>query len=417
MRLVKIKFFFLILMIFFCGFKPAKQETTDFFTPGKDQQKPQKNNIITGADQTKQYLALLKGKRVAVLANPTSIIGKRHLVDSLQALGVNIVKVFGPEHGFRGNASAGAKVNDEIDSATGIPVISLYGAKSKPSKEDMANVDIMLFDVQDVGCRFYTYINVLARIMEACAENGKELLILDRPNPNGYFVDGPVLDMSLTSGIGMFPIPVAHGLTIAEFAQMLNGEGWLANKEKCKIKIIPVANYNHSMYYELPVKPSPNLNTQQSVMLYPSVCLFEGTVMNLGRGTYFPFTILGNPELKGKYDFSFTPVSIKGMSETPQHMNHVCYGLDLRKYNIETLLKKKQINLQWMIELYNAYPHKEKFFDYTQSKEMGNIDKLAGSKQFKEQINAGIAETDIRKSWEPGLSQYKTMRKKYLLYP
>jgi len=380
-------------------------------------QKVTKKQIITGADQTEKYLPYLKGKRVAVLANPTTIIGKKHLVDSLKTRGINIVKVFGPEHGFRGNASAGVKVADEKDSATGIPVISLYGAKSKPSKEDLADVDIMIFDVQDVGCRFYTNINVLARIMEACAENDKELLILDRPNPNGYFVDGPVLDMSLKSGIGMFPIPIAHGLTIAEFAQMLNGQGWLANKIKCKIKIIPVANYNHNMYYELPVKPSPNLNTQQSVMLYPSVCLFEGTVLNLGRGTYFPFTVLGNPDLKGKYDFSFTPVSIKGMSETPQHMNQVCYGIDLRKYNIDTLLKKKQLNLQWMMELYKAYPYKEKFFDYTQSKEMGNINKLAGSPLFKDQIMTGKSEAEIRKSWEPGLSQYKIMRKKYLIYP
>ncbi len=376
-----------------------------------------KTRIITGADQTEKYVAYLKGKRVAILANPTTIIGKKHLVDSLHTRGINIVKVFGPEHGFRGNASAGVHVADEIDSATGIRIISLYGGKSKPTKEDLADIDIMMYDVQDVGCRFYTNINALARIMEACAENGKELMILDRPNPNGYFIDGPVLDMSLKSGIGMFPIPITHGLTVAEFAQMVNGEGWLANKIKCKLKIIPVANYNHSMYYELPVKPSPNLNTQLSVMLNPSTCLFEGTVLNLGRGTYFPFTVLGNPDLKGQYEFSFTPVSIKGMSETPQHMNKVCYGIDLRKYYIDTLLRKKQINLQWMIELYKAYPYKEKFFDYTQSKEMGNISKLAGNTQFKEQIMAGVPEAQIRKSWEPGLAAYKIMRKKYLLYP
>jgi uncharacterized protein YbbC (DUF1343 family) len=376
-----------------------------------------KSKIITGADQTEKYLPYLKGKRVGILANPTTIIGKKHLVDSLKARGVTIVKVFGPEHGFRGNASAGVKVNDETDSATGIPVVSLYGAKSKPSKADLENVDIMIYDVQDVGCRFYTYINVLARVMEACAENGKELMILDRPNPNGYFVDGPVLDMALKSGIGMFPIPITHGLTIAEFARMVNGQGWLANKVQCKLKIITVANYNHSMFYELPVKPSPNLNTQQSIMLYPSTCLFEGVYVNHGRGTYFPFTVLGNPDLKGKYDFSFTPSSIKGMSETPLFMNQVCYGLDLRKYDVQELMKRKQINLQWMMELYKNFPNKEKFFDYSQSKEMGNIDKLSGSKLFKEQIIAGKSEAEIRKSWEPGLGQYKTMRKKYLLYP
>jgi uncharacterized protein YbbC (DUF1343 family) len=372
--------------------------------------------IKTGADQTGKYLPLLKGKRIGILANPTSIIGTRHMVDSLQSLGINIVKVFGPEHGFRGAASAGAKVTDELDSATRIPIISLYGPKRKPSKEDLANVDLMIFDVQDVGCRFYTYINVLAHIMEACAENGKELLILDRPNPNGYFVDGPVLDMSLKSGIGMFPIPITHGMTIGELAGMYNGEGWLPNKLKCNIQVIKVANYKHDMEYVLPVKPSPNLNTQQSVMLYPSTCLFEGIALNHGRGTYYPFTIVGSPELKGKFDFSFTPVSIKGMAETPLHMDKVCYGLDLRNYDINILRKKKQINLQWMLELYKAFPDKERFFDYKQSKQINDIAKLVGTHEFKQQVMSGKTEAEIRKSWEPGLSKYKEMRKKYLLY-
>ena len=376
-----------------------------------------KASIRTGADQTEKYLSLLKGKRIGILANPTSIIGSRHMVDSLQALGINIVKVFGPEHGFRGAASAGAKVKDEIDSATKIPIISLYGPKRKPGKEDLANVDLMIFDVQDVGCRFYTYINVLAHVMEACAENDKELLILDRPNPNGYFIDGPVLDMTLKSGIGMFPIPITHGMTIGELAQMYNGEEWLPNKLKCKIKIIKVANYNHDIEYVLPIKPSPNLNTQQSIMLYPSTCLFEGTALNHGRETYFPFTVLGSPELKGKYDFSFTPVSIKGMSETPLHMDKLCYGLDLRKYDINILRKKKQVNLQWIFELYNAFPDKERFFDFKQSKQIGDIAKLVGTHEFKDQVMSGKSEAEIRKTWEPGLSKYKIMRKKYLLYP
>ena len=375
------------------------------------------NEIKTGADQTEKYIPYLKGKRVAILANLTSIIGKTHLVDSLKSLGINIVKVFGPEHGFRGNASAGMKVADEIDPATGIPVISLYGAKSKPSKEDLANVDIMIYDLQDVGCRFYTNINALARLMEACYENRKELLLLDRPNPNGYLIDGPVLDMKYKSGIGMFPIPMSHGLTIAEFAQMVNGEGWLTNKVKCTIKIIPVANYDHEMPYTLPVKPSPNLNTQQSIMLYPSICMFEGIYLNLGRGTYFPFTVLGSPELKGKYTFSFTPTGIKGMAETPLFMNQVCYGLDLRNYDINLLRKSKQINLQWIMELYKAHPYKEKFFDSKLSKEMGSIEKLIGSGLFRQQIIDGKSEKEIRAGWEPGLSEYKVMRKKYLLYP
>ena len=376
-----------------------------------------KESLKTGADQTEKYLPYLNGKRVAVLGNQTTVIGKKHLVDSLRSLGVNIVKVFGPEHGFRGNASAGVSVKDEIDSATGIPVVSLYGSKQKPSKEDLSNVDLMLYDAQDVGCRFYTNINALARLMEACAENGKELLILDRPNPNGYLIDGPVLDMKLKSGIGMFPIPVSHGLTVGEFAQMLNGEGWLSGGVKCKLRIIPVAHYRHDMPYTLPVKPSPNLNTQQAVLLYPSTCLFEGTALNHGRGTYFPFTVLGSPELKGKYTFSYTPVSIPGMSETPLYMNQVCYGLDLRNYDVSSWRKTGRLNIEWMRELYKAYPKKELFFDYKQSKEIGNIDFRTGDAKFKQQIIDDVPEEEIRKSWEPGLNRYKTMRKKYLLYP
>jgi uncharacterized protein YbbC (DUF1343 family) len=373
--------------------------------------------IKTGAEQTERYLPYMQGKRIGILGNQTSVIGKTHLVDSLKARGVTVVKVFGPEHGFRGNASAGVRVENEVDSATGIPIVSLYGPKRKPSKEDLANVDLMVYDVQDVGCRFYTYINVLADVMEACAENGKELLILDRPNPNGYFVDGPVLDMKLKSGIGKFPIPITHGMTVGEFAQMINGESWLPNNLKCKIRIIPVANYNHDMPYTLPVRPSPNLNTQQAIMLYPSTCIFEGTALNHGRGTYFPFTVLGSPDLKGKYNFSYTPVSIRGMAETPLYMNQVCYGLDLRNYDINRLRREKKINIQWIKELYAAYPNKEKFFDYKQSKEIGNVDFRTGDSRFKEQIIAGVPEEEMRKSWEPGLSNYKKMRTKYLLYP
>ncbi len=374
-------------------------------------------NILTGADQTEKYLPLLKGKRVAMMANQTSIIGKSHLVDSLKSLGVNIVKVFGPEHGFRGNASAGVHVADEKDQATGIPIVSLYGAKNKPSKEDLADIDILIYDLQDVGCRFYTNINALVRLMEACHENGKEILILDRPNPNGYLIDGPILDMKYKSGIGMFPLPMSHGLTVAEFAKMANGEGWLKDKKKCKITIIPVANYNHEMPYTLPVKPSPNLNTQQSIMLYPSTCLFEGVYLNHGRGTYNPFTVFGSPYLKGKYDFSFTPTSIKGMSETPLFMNQVCYGLDLRNYDVELLRKSKKINLQWVMELYKASPNKEQFFDSKLSKEMGLVEYRVGSGLFRQQIIDGVSEEKIRASWEPDLSNYKKMRKKYLLYP
>lgn len=402
----------LIIAIFFLSVSFYSPRHTTNLHPDSYAEK-----ITTGADQTEKYLSRLTGKRIGILGNQTSVIGETHLVDSLKSLGINIIKVFGPEHGFRGKASAGVKVQDETDSATKISIVSLYGPKRKPSKEDMVSIDLMIYDIQDVGCRFYTYINVLADIMEACAENGKELLILDRPNPNGYFVDGPVLDMKLKSGIGKFPIPITHGMTVGEFAQMINGEGWLPNGLTCKITVIPVAGYNHDMSYTLPVKPSPNLNTQQAIMLYPSLCLFEGTILNYGRGTYFPFTVVGSPLLKGKYDFSFTPVGIPGMSETPLHMNQVCYGIDLRNYDIGKLRKSKKINIQWMKELYKAYPQKEKFFDFKQSKEIGNMDFRTGDSRFKQQIIDGVPEEDIRKSWEPGLSNYKKMRKKYLIYP
>ncbi|HEV8158662.1 MAG TPA: DUF1343 domain-containing protein [Pyrinomonadaceae bacterium] len=372
--------------------------------------------ITTGAEQPDEYLPYLKGKRVGILANQTTITDDGHLVDFLLSKGINVVKVFGPEHGFRGNASAGVKVADEKDPATGIKIISLYGSKRKPAREDLADVDVMIFDVQDVGCRFYTNINTLRDVMESVAEFKKELLILDRPNPNGYLVDGPVLDMSLKSGIGQFPIPIAHGMTIAEFAQMINGEGWLSNKMVTRLKIVKIRNYQHDMEYVLPVKPSPNLNTQQSVMLYPSTCLFEGTILNHGRGTRSPFAVLGSPLLKDQYSFSFTPVSIPGMSETPLHMNEVCYGLDLRNYDTKELRKSKKLNLKWMMELYKAYPQKESFFDKSFSKEINDIDKLSGTRNFKEQIIAGKTEEEIRKSWEPGLTNYKKTRKKYLLY-
>lgn len=406
-----------LVLLLMAGVVTACKSTRQKETASRPVVDRKEQSILTGADQTEKYIDYLKGKRVALLANPTTIIGRKHLVDSLLSRGIHFVKVFGPEHGFRGNASAGVKVTDEKDPATGIAIISLYGKKRKPSAEDLADVDLMIFDIQDVGCRFYTYINVLRDVMDACAEHGKELLVLDRPNPNGYLVDGPVLDMKLKSGIGQFPIPIAHGMTIAEFAQMINGEGWLPEGRTCRLKIVPVANYHHEMEYVLPVKPSPNLNTQQSILLYPSTCLFEGAAVNHGRGTHYPFTVLGAPSLKGKFSFAYTPVSIPGMSETPLYMNQECYGLDLRHYDVSELHRTKRINLDWMIALYNAYPDKERFFDRTQSKEMGSIDFLSGDAEFKKQVAAGQSVAEIQASWEPALSQYKEMRKKYLLYP
>ncbi|SDZ99622.1 exo-beta-N-acetylmuramidase NamZ family protein [Pedobacter hartonius] len=397
--------------------KPADAAAQSNSSVKADSLKKPAEEILTGAAQTEKYLPLLRGKRVGMVVNPTSVIGKMTAVDSLIKVGVNIVKIFGPEHGFRGDASAGITVNDAIDEKTGIKAISLYGKHTTPGAEDLSDIDIMVFDIQDVGVRFYTYINTLQHVMQGCAENNKELLILDRPNPNGFYIDGPILDPKLVSGVGLKPIPIVHGLTVGEYAQMLNGEGWLNNKAQCKITIITVANYTHDMAYELPVKPSPNLNTQQSILLYPTLCLFEGTYLSQGRGTQFPFTVLGAPKLKGKYDFSFTPKSIKGMAETPLHQDQECYGLDLRNYDISNIRKDKTLNIKWLIELYKAYPDKADFFDTKLSKQMGNIDKLSGVYTLKQQIIAGKSEKEIRASWEPGLSHYKEIRRKYLLYP
>jgi uncharacterized protein YbbC (DUF1343 family) len=368
--------------------------------------------MITGAAQTDQYIDYLKGKNIGMVINQTSVIGKNQTLslDSLVKLGIAVKKIYGPEHGFRGDASNGADVNNSVDAKTGIPVISIYGNKHyKPTAEDLKGIDLMIYDIQDVGARFYTYLSTLQYVMEACAENNIELMILDRPNPNGFYVDGPILDSAIHAFVAMNPIPIVHGLTTAEYAQMLNGEGWLKNHEKCKLKIIKVANYKHSLPYTLPVNPSPNLNTDRSILLYPSVCLFEGTTFSLGRGTMLPFLQLGHPALQGKYTYSFTPVSIKGMSEDPPQKNKTCYGIDLKNYDTNTIYNRGKLNLAWLIELYKAFPDKEHFFN-------AYFTKLAGTTELRKQIEAGKSEAEIRASWEPGLSNYKTMRAKYLLY-
>ncbi|MEO9805188.1 MAG: DUF1343 domain-containing protein [Reichenbachiella sp.] len=375
------------------------------------------DRIYTGAEQVDAYVDYLRGKKVAVVGNQSSVVGNQHLVDTLLALGIQIEKVFGPEHGFRGNASNGEHVSDEMDLATGLPIISLYGSKKKPSEEDLFDIDIVLFDLQDVGCRFFTHINLLRDVMEACAEFDREIMILDRPNPNGYLVDGPVLDMTLKSGIGQFPIPIAHGLTLGEFAKMVIGENWMKNSQRCRLTIISLKNYNHDMEYIPAISPSPNLNTSTSIYLYPSTCLFEGTILNHGRGTHFPFTVFGSPKFKGTFDFNFVPQSIPGMSSTPLFMNETCYGIDLRNTDIKKLKETKKLNLEWLINLYNQYPEKEKFFDQSFSRQIGNIDYLSGTKEFKQQIIDAVSIEEIRASWEPELSDYKKIREKYLLYP
>jgi len=359
-----------------------------------------------GANQTEKYLPLLKGKSVALAVNNSSVIDGKAILDTLLPLGVKVVKIFSPEHGFRGGNQY-----DTVDVKTGIPIVMLYGSDSyKPKNEDLADVDIVVFDMQDVGTRFYTYLSTLHYVMEACAENGKELLILDRPNPNDYYVDGPILDTAFRSFVGMHPIPILHGLTLGEYAGMINGEKWLKGGVQCKTEVIKVDGYRHGMEYVLPIPPSPNLNTQQSILLYPSLCLFEGTVISQGRGTMFPFQVLGNPELKDKYTFSFTPVSIEGMSTNPPHKDKECFGLDLREFNIGIFRETKRINLEWLIEFYNAYPVKEEFF------KEGRFDRLAGTDTLRKQIIEGKSIHEIRESWEPALSNYKEIRKKYLLY-
>lgn len=363
----------------------------------------QTKTIILGAEQLDIILPKLNGKNIALVVNHTSNIGKTHLADTLKSLGVKLKKIFAPEHGFRGNAADGEHVNDSIDRQTGISVVSLYGKNRKPTAHQLADVDIVIFDIQDVGARFYTYISTLHYVMEACAENGKKLIVLDRPNPNGY-VDGPVLQPEFKSFIGMHPIPIAHGLTVGEIALMINGEGWLEGAKKCAVEIITVKNWKHDDAYSLPVRPSPNLPNDQAIRLYPSICLFEGTVISLGRGTQIPFLVLGNPLLK-TMTFQFTPVTIKGMSNNPPHENKICYGIDLRNVSVE-----RKVDLKYLLQFYTLYPEKDKFFT-------ASFDRLAGNALLKQQIKDGLTEEQIRASWQKDLAAYAAKRLKYLLYP
>jgi len=360
--------------------------------------------VQVGAEQLGSYMLDLKNKRVALVVNHTSRMGTVHLADTLKKSGINIVRIFGPEHGFRGEAADGELVNDSIDQQTQIPVVSLYGKNKKPTPGQLQNIDVVVFDIQDVGARFYTYISTLHYVMEACAENGKKLVVLDRPNPNGSYVDGPVLQPELKSFVGMHPIPIVHGLTVGELAQMINGEKWLEGGRTCDLKVVTAKNWSHQRSYSLPIRPSPNLPNDQAIRLYPSLCLFEGTVISVGRGTTLQFQVLGNPLLK-ELPFQFTPVSMKGVSNTPPHQDQVCYGIDLQRADV-----KRQLDLSYLLRFYKMYPQKENFF-------IGSFDRLAGTTQLKQQIKEGLSEEEIRKSWEPGLSQYKAKRKKYLLYP
>jgi len=366
----------------------------------------QNQEIIIGANQPENYISLLENKNVGLVVNNTSLAENSHLVDFLLNKQINVKKIFAPEHGFRGDASAGEEIEDGIDLKTGVPVFSLYGETRKPSKGHLANIDVMVFDIQDVGCRFYTYISTLHLVIEACAENNIPLVVLDRPNPNGDYIAGPILKQEFESFVGMDPIPIVHGLTVGELAKMIEGEKWHNAEQDCDLTIIPVKNYSHSTKYELPVKPSPNLPNYLSVRLYPSLCFFEATSVSVGRGTDFPFQVLGglDPEL-GK--FEFTPQSIPEVAVNPPNMGKVCYGVDLRELEVIP-----EFTLRYFFHFYHQYINEE---DFLTSEDW--INKLAGTNSLIEQIREGKSEEEIIESWQPELKIYKILREKYLLYP
>lgn len=390
-------------------------------------------NIQPGASRIPVYLPLLKGYRIGIFANQTSMVGNTHLVDTLRKLGVDIKVIFGPEHGFRGTADAGEHVGNYTDVQTGIPVISLFGGKRKPTPEDVKDVDLLVFDIQDVGVRFYTYISSLQDFMEAAFEMGKPLMILDRPNPNGHYVDGPVLDKKYKSFVGMQPVPVVYGLTIAEYAMMIAGEKWLSEKANARhdyyltaknsvdtpfhFQVIKCAGYTHNSHYVLPVRPSPNLPDIQSIYLYPSTCFFEATALSEGRGTRTPFQVFGHPKLPDTL-FAFTPQPNEGAKQSKWY-GQTCYGWNLSGTpdQVRSMINNR-IQLKWLMEAYRLFPAKDSFFIVPRSGNMEQsfFNKLAGNNELWQQIIAGKTETEIRKSWEPALREYKLMRKKYLLY-
>ena len=362
---------------------------------------------VPGAWQIDKYRDLIAGKPVAVVANQTSMVGTAHLVDTLKSSGFDIRAIFAPEHGFRDLADAGDHIADGKDVSTGIPIISLYGGHFKPLPEDLEGISVVLFDIQDVGVRFYTYISTLHYVMEACAENNVECIVLDRPNPNGFYFDGNILDTAHRSFVGMHPVPVVHGMTIGEYAQMINGEGWLKDGVKCRLTVIHCRNYTHQTYYELPVRPSPNLPNQNSVYLYPSTCFFEGTTLSLGRGTSFPFQVYGSPKLPDS-GFSFTPESVSG-ARNPPLLGQLCYGTDLRNALTDGVVPSPEINLGWVIDAWNKYPDKDDFFT-------PYFDVLAGGPVIREQIESGMSAGEIRETWHSGLESFARIREKYLLY-
>ena len=365
--------------------------------------------VIVGAERLDLLLTKLAGKQVALVVNHSSLVGNTHLVDTLNSLGVCISVIFAPEHGFRGNADAGEYVRDGIDLRTGTPIVSLYGKRRKPSPEDLEGVEVVIFDIQDVGARFYTYISTLFYVMEACAEQDKGAIVLDRPNPNGHYVDGPVLDSRLTSFVGIAPIPIVHGCTVGELAQLFVGEFWIYRPESLRLQVIPCLNYTHSTFYELPVPPSPNLLTTRSILLYPSICLFEGSTCSVGRGTDWPFEVVGHPDYPCD-TFNFVPRP-NASNKYPLHAGWLCGGRDFSKISIDSLWAAKQLNLNWLLEFYHQFPNKTAFF-----REDHFFDLLAGTRNLQQQIMDGKTEAEIRETWAEDLMAYRAIRLKYLLY-
>ncbi|MFO7939266.1 MAG: DUF1343 domain-containing protein [Bacteroidales bacterium] len=370
---------------------------------------PQEKRIKPGAEQIEKYLPDLKGKRVAIVANQTSRVANAHLVDTLLALSVDVVKIFSPEHGFRGTKEAGEIFTDGVDAKTGLPLISLYGANKKPKADDLTDVDLVLFDIQDVGVRFYTYLSTLHYVMEGCAEQEIPLIVLDRPNPNGFYIDGPVLDTTnYTSFIGLHPVPVVYGMTIGEYGMMINGEHWYKGTDTCELAVIPVEHYTHDSLYELPIAPSPNLRSMQAVYLYPSLAFFEGTIVSVGRGTERPFTRFGHPDLADS-GFSFTPQSIPGASKNPKFKGETCFGKDLSDIDVLNYYRQRQLDLSWLLETHAELKEEHSYF-------LPFFYQLSGTKRLRKQIEQGFTEEQIRSSWQRELTLFKEMRKKYLLY-
>ncbi len=398
LTLISVCFFFLL---FSCGGTHSNNSVTDLAS---------ETLIMPGAWQTEQYFPLLENKTIALVGNHSSLIGDVHLADSLLNAGFHLKKVFSPEHGFRGEAAHGEYVKSGIDEQTGLQVVSLYGANRRPSPSDLEGIDLIIFDIQDVGTRFYTYISTMSYVMEEAARMDIPMLILDRPNPNGHFIDGPIREDKHTSFVGLHPIPIVHGMTVAEYARMVNGEGWLGEGLKCQLHIVKVKNYERDMYYELPVAPSPNLPNMTSIMLYPFICLFEGTEISLGRGTDYPFQIYGHPDLPADvFPFQFTPTPRRA-APTPPQEGKLCNGIDLRTDNPAGLMGISKVDLDPLLKAYHHFPRKEKFFN-------NFFDRLAGTSVLKEQIKQGKTEEQIRASWKQDVEYFRQMRKPYLLYP